>query len=57
MVTHDVLEDIVRLKIQEFIEEILEEEITEFLGRRRSERIKGIDRPRNYRNGRGILTP
>jgi hypothetical protein len=32
-VTYEVLEEAVRMKIQEFIEDILEEEITEFLGR------------------------
>lgn len=52
-VTYEVLEEMVRLKIQEFIQDILDEEITEFLGRGKSERIKGIDRPQNYRNGRG----
>jgi transposase-like protein len=53
MVTYEVLEEMVRQKIQEFIQEILDEEITEFLGRGKSERIRGIDRPCNYRNGKG----
>lgn len=52
-VTYDVLEEMVRLKVQEFIQHILDEEIAEFLGRGKSERIKGIDKPHNYRNGRG----
>jgi len=52
-VTYEILEEMVRLKVREFIEEILEEEVAEFLGRRKSERIKGIDKPQNYRNGRG----
>jgi transposase-like protein len=33
-VTYEVLEEVVRMKIKEFIQDILEEEITEFLGRR-----------------------
>ncbi len=51
--TYDVLEEMVRLKVQEFIQDILEDEITEFLGRGKSERVKGIDKPSNYRNGKG----
>jgi transposase-like protein len=53
-VTYEVLEEVVRMKVQEFIQYILEEEITEFLGRRKSERIrKKIDTRRGYRNGYG----
>ncbi|GAB4412381.1 MAG: IS256 family transposase [Thermodesulfovibrionales bacterium] len=52
-VTYEVLEEMVRLKIQGFIQDILEEEVSEFLGRGKSERIKGIDKPCNYRNGKG----
>lgn len=52
-VTYEVLEEVVRMKVQEFIQDILEEEITEFLGRRKSERIKKIDTHRGYRNGHG----
>ncbi len=44
-VTYDVLEEMVRIKIQEFIQDILDEEITEFLGCGKSERIKGINKP------------
>jgi len=33
-VTYEILEEMVRLKVREFIEDILEEEIAEFLGRR-----------------------
>jgi putative transposase len=54
-VTYEVLEEVVRHKVQEFIQGILEEEITEFLGRGKSERITGIDKPRGYRNGYGKL--
>ena len=53
-VTYEALEEYVRVKAQEFIQEILEEEVREFLGRRKSERInKGIDIPKRYRNGYG----
>jgi len=42
------------MKAQELIQDILEEEITEFLGRRKSERIrKRVDTCRGYRNGYG----
>ena len=51
--TYDLLEETARLKIQEFIQDVFKEEIAEFLGRGKSERIKGIDIPRNYRNGKG----
>jgi len=52
--SYEDLEEIVRLKIQGFIQEILEEEMTHFLGRGKSERIKdGIDIARGYRNGHG----
>ena len=48
------LESIVRQKAQDFIQEILEEEITELLGRNKSERIKDkIDQSKGYRNGYG----
>lgn len=53
-VTYEGLEGIVRLKAQEFIQDILEEEINDFLGRRKSERIKdGVDVQPGYRNGHG----
>jgi len=53
-VTYEVLEEVVRMKVQEFIQDILEEEMTEFLGRRKSERIrKEIDTQCRYRNGYG----
>ena len=50
---YEVLEDVVRAKVQEFIQDILAEEVTEFLARGKSERIKGIDVPGGYRNGYG----
>jgi len=51
--TYDMLEDMVRLKVQEYIQDILEEEVEEFLGRKKSERVKLIDDTRGYRNGHG----
>ena len=42
-VTYEVLEEIARMKVQEFIQDIFEEGITEFLGRRKSERIRKND--------------
>ena len=51
--TYEVLEEMVRLKVQEYIQEILEEEVEIFLGRKKSERIKKVDTPRGYRNGHG----
>jgi len=50
---YEVLEEMVRLKVQEYIQEILEEEVESFLGRKKSERIKQIDSTPGYRNGHG----
>lgn len=52
-VTWDHLEEWVRGKVQEMIQSILEEEVTELLGRRRSERREQVDSPAGYRNGYG----
>jgi len=41
------------MKVQDFIQDIVEEEITAFLGRSKSERISGIDKSKAYRNGHG----
>lgn len=49
--TYEELEVLVRVKVQGFVQEIVEEEITEFLGRSKSERIKRIDAQKAYRNG------
>ena len=49
----DNLEEWVRRKVQEFIQSLLEEEITELLGRRRWERQKAVDGSPGYRNGYG----
>jgi len=51
--TYEALEEIVRMKVQDFTQDIVEEEITTFLGRGKSERIIGIDKPKAYRNGHG----
>lgn len=51
--TYEVLEEMVRLKVQEYIQEILEDEIRVFLGRNKSERIKLIDATPGYWNGHG----
>ena len=47
------LEDWVRNKVQGFIQDILEEEVTEFLGRGKSERRDLVDARPGYRNGYG----
>jgi transposase-like protein len=51
--TYEALEELVRFKVQEFIQDILEEEVSVFLGRGKSERLEGIDKPAGYRNGYG----
>lgn len=52
-VIYEALEEIVRLKVQEFIQDILEEEVEAVLGRKKSERRGGVDTPLGYRNGHG----
>lgn len=51
--TYDMLEGMVRMKAQEYIQDILEEEVEAFLGRKKSERIKVVDGTQGYRNGYG----
>jgi transposase-like protein len=51
--TFEVLESLVRDQAQVFIQRILEEEVTELLGREKSERIEGVDAVVGYRNGYG----
>ena len=46
-------EEVVREKAQEFIQQILEEEVTELLGREKSERRRVVDATEGYRNGYG----
>ena len=47
------LEEWVRLKVQGFIQETLEEEVEALLGRGRHQRRKAVDAPCGYRNGHG----
>ncbi len=48
------LEGYARRNVQEFIQALLEEEVTEFLGRPKSERrAQAVDGVRGYRNGYG----
>ncbi|MDA0312046.1 MAG: IS256 family transposase [Gemmatimonadetes bacterium] len=51
--TWESLEGLVRQKAQEFIQGILEEEVTELLGRQKSERRATVDATEGYRNGHG----
>jgi putative transposase len=51
--TYEVLEEMVRLKVQEYIQDILEEEVESFLGRKKSERLKMVDNTPGYWNGHG----
>lgn len=48
---YEYLEEWVRMKIQEFIQEILEEEVEEFLGRGKYERRKKVDGVSGWRGG------
>jgi len=47
------LEGFVRAKAQELIQQILEQEVTELLGRAKSERKAAVDGSEGYRNGHG----
>jgi transposase-like protein len=47
------LEEWVRSRVQDFIQEVLEEEVTEFPGRGKSERREVVDARSGYRNGYG----
>ncbi len=47
------LEEMVRMKVREFIQGLLEAEIDELLGRQKSERRRLVDSPPVYRNGYG----
>jgi transposase-like protein len=49
------LEEWTRSKIQDFIQQVLEQEMDEFVGRKKSERQEGcLSRPKRYRNGWGM---
>jgi transposase-like protein len=52
-VVWDDLEEWVRRKVQEFIQSLLEEEVTELLGRTKWERRKAVDGSGGHRNGYG----
>ncbi|MFN2486335.1 MAG: IS256 family transposase [Acidimicrobiia bacterium] len=47
------LEEAARLKVRDWLQDLLEEEVTEFLGRRRSQRRGAVDVAIGYRNGYG----
>ena len=47
------LESLVRGQVQSFVQLLLEEEVTELLGRVKSARRSAVDEPRAYRNGHG----
>ena len=49
----ETLDGMVREKAQEFIQQIMEEEVTELLGREKSERRSTVDSAEGYRNGYG----
>ncbi len=51
--TFEDLESVERGRVQGFIQSILDEEVTELLGREKSERVQAIDAPKGYRNGHG----
>jgi hypothetical protein len=53
-VVYSELEGYARRKVQEFIQALLEEEVTEFLGRAKSKRSAAtVEGVRGYRNGYG----
>jgi len=47
------LEEFTRHQIQDWVQDLLEEEVVELLRRRKSERRAAIDAPAGYRNGHG----
>jgi putative transposase len=51
--SYDTLETIVRGKMREYIQDILDEEVTALLGREKSERKVIVDKVKGYRNGHG----
>jgi len=51
--TWESLEEFVRLEAQRFIQRVLEEEVEEFLGRKKSERRDTVGGNTGYRNGYG----
>jgi len=53
--TWNDLEGLMRQRIQTWLQDLLEEEVTELLGRAKSERRNGVDAAPGYRNGHGKL--
>jgi putative transposase len=53
MPTWDTLEEFLRGQVQAVVQRVLEEEVTELLGRAKSERRAGLDPAPGYRNGHG----
>ncbi len=51
--TWESLEEFVRGRVQDLIQRVLEEEVTELLGREKSERREAVDAVVGYRNGYG----
>jgi putative transposase len=51
----DHVEDFLRGHIQRFIQSLIEDEVTERLGRKKSARRAAVDAPEGYRNGYGKL--
>jgi transposase-like protein len=49
--TWERLEEFAREHVQQFIQALLEEEVTELLGRTKSARREAVDAPTGYRNG------
>lgn len=52
-ITWTNLEEWIRGHVQQFLQQVLEEEVTDLLGRQKSVRRPGVDRPVGYRNGYG----
>ena len=52
-VVYEHLESHVRGQIQNWIQDLLEEEVQDLLGRRKHERREAVDAPLGYRNGHG----
>ena len=49
----ETLESWVRIRVQGWVQDLLEEELTELLGRRKHERRRPVDAHAGYRNGHG----
>ena len=49
----DNLEEMVRMRVRDFIQTLMEAEVEELLGRHKSERRKMVESPAAYRNGHG----